>query len=206
MLVQRGGGEYHSHLLVSVSHHVTISLCEMFKTFCTAIFRLVSNLLLSFRNPTTKYIESVCKKRRQGNCFICKNYNAKHPPISWQLGEIYNSPKWSKILLSTIYIYIYMCVCVSVYIYIYIHLCIYTCVHLCGYIYMYDRPIYVWPGRVFTNGLGNRGSISGQIIPKIQKMVLDAILLNAQHYKVRIEGKGEQSRERSSALLYTSVL
>ena len=36
-------------------------------------------------------------------------------------------------------------------------------------------------------------------------MVLDAILLNTQHYKVRIEGKVEQSRERSSALPYTSV-
>ena len=37
------------------------------------------------------------------------------------------------------------------------------------------------------------------------KMVLDAALLNTQHYKVRIKGKVEQSRERSSALLYTSV-
>ena len=31
-------------------------------------------------------------------------------------------------------------------------------------------------------------------------MVLDASLLNTQHYKVRIKGKVEQSRERSSAL------
>ena len=31
-------------------------------------------------------------------------------------------------------------------------------------------------------------------------MVLDATLLNIQHYKVRIKGKVEQSRERSSAL------
>ena len=30
-------------------------------------------------------------------------------------------------------------------------------------------------------------------------------LLNSQQYKVHIEGKVEQSRERSSALLYTSV-
>ncbi len=37
-----------------------------------------------------------------------------------------------------------------------------------------------------------------------QKMVLDAALLNTQHYKVRIEGKVEQSREWSSALPYTS--
>ena len=59
--------------------------------------------------------------------------------------------------------------------------------------------------RVFANGSGDLGSIPGRVIPKTQKMVLDAILLNTQHYKVRIEGKVEQSRERSSALPYTSV-
>ena len=36
-------------------------------------------------------------------------------------------------------------------------------------------------------------------------MVLDASLLNTQQYKVRIKGKVEQSRERSSVLPYTSV-
>ena len=36
-------------------------------------------------------------------------------------------------------------------------------------------------------------------------MVLDASLLNTQHYKAGIEGKEEQSRERSSALPYTLV-
>ena len=36
-------------------------------------------------------------------------------------------------------------------------------------------------------------------------MVLDASLLNTQHYKVRIKGKVEQSKEGSSALLYTLV-
>ena len=44
-----------------------------------------------------------------------------------------------------------------------------------------------------------------RVIPKTQKMVLDASLLNTQHYKVRIKGKVEQSRERSSALPYTLV-
>ena len=39
--------------------------------------------------------------------------------------------------------------------------------------------------RVFTNGLGDWGSIPGRVIPKTQKMVLDATLLNTQHYKVR---------------------
>ena len=36
-------------------------------------------------------------------------------------------------------------------------------------------------------------------------MVLGASFLNTQHYKVRIKGKVEQSRERSNALPYTSV-
>ena len=54
--------------------------------------------------------------------------------------------------------------------------------------------------RVFANGPGGRGSISGRVIPKTQKkkkkkkkkkMILDATLLNTQHYKVRIKGKVE---------------
>ena len=43
--------------------------------------------------------------------------------------------------------------------------------------------------RMYTNGLGNLGSISGRVIPKTQKMVLDSFLLNTQHYKERIKGK-----------------
>ena len=43
--------------------------------------------------------------------------------------------------------------------------------------------------RVFANGPGDMGSIPGRVIPKTQKMVLDASLLNTQHYKVRIKGK-----------------
>ena len=54
--------------------------------------------------------------------------------------------------------------------------------------------------RVFTNGPGDRGSVPGRVIPKTQKIVLDAALLNSHYYKVRIKGKVEQSRERSSAL------
>ena len=60
-------------------------------------------------------------------------------------------------------------------------------------------------GRVFANDLGDPGSISGCIIPKTLKMVLDTSLLNSQQYKVHIEGKVEQSRERSSALPYILV-
>ena len=44
-------------------------------------------------------------------------------------------------------------------------------------------------------GPGDLGSLPGRVIPKTQKMVLDASLLNTQHYKVWIKGKVEQSRE-----------
>ena len=43
--------------------------------------------------------------------------------------------------------------------------------------------------QVFTNDPGNQGLIPGWVIPKTQKMVLDASLLNTQHYKVWIKGK-----------------
>ena len=59
--------------------------------------------------------------------------------------------------------------------------------------------------RVFTNGPGDLGSVPGEVIPKIPKMVLDASLLNTQHYKVRIKGKVELSRERGSGHPYTLV-
>ena len=49
--------------------------------------------------------------------------------------------------------------------------------------------------RVFTSGPGDLGSVPGRVIPKTQKMVLDASLLNTQNYKVQIKGKVEQSRE-----------
>ena len=57
--------------------------------------------------------------------------------------------------------------------------------------------------RVFTNGPGDLGSIPGQVLPNIQKMLLDATLLNTQHYKERVKGKVDLSRKRSSALPYT---
>ena len=56
--------------------------------------------------------------------------------------------------------------------------------------------------RVFASGPGDRGSVSGWVIRKTQKAVLDTSMLNTQHFN----GKVEQSRERSSALPYTSVL
>ena len=65
------------------------------------------------------------------------------------------------------------CVCVYIYIYIYI------------YTHTPDIGIMV---RVFANGPEDLGSIPGQVIPKTQKMVLDAILLNTQHYKGTYQG------------------
>ena len=59
--------------------------------------------------------------------------------------------------------------------------------------------------RVFANSPRDKGSIPSWVMPKTQKMLLDAALLNTQLYKVRIKGKVEQSRERSSAHPYTSV-
>ena len=66
-------------------------------------------------------------------------------------------------------------------------------------------PAHCLVGRVFANGPGDRGSIPGKVIPKTLQTVLDTSLLNTQHYKVRIKVNVEQSRERSSALPYTSV-
>ena len=41
----------------------------------------------------------------------------------------------------------------------------------------------------FANGPGDQGSISDQVIQRLKKMVLDAALLNIQHYKVWLQGK-----------------
>ena len=60
-------------------------------------------------------------------------------------------------------------------------------------------------GRVFSNGLGDMGSMPGHVKPKTFKMVLDTSLHNTQQNKVRIEGKVEPSRERSTALPKSSV-
>ena len=78
------------------------------------------------------------------------------------------------------------------------------CVCMCvcnSFIYMYINLV----GTVIGNGPGDRDLIAGRVIPKTQKMLLVTPLLNTQHYKVRIKGKVEQSREWSGALPYTSV-
>ena len=64
---------------------------------------------------------------------------------------------------------------------------------------LWKNPIFLlyilyshwFSGRVFTNDPGDQGSISGQIISKTQKVVLDTSLLNTQQYKMWIDpGKG----------------
>ena len=57
--------------------------------------------------------------------------------------------------------------------------------------------VFQWSGR---SGFNPRSSHT-----KDSKIVRDAASLFPQHYKVRIKSKVEQSRERSSALPYTSV-
>ena len=90
---------------------------------------------------------------------------------------------------------------------VYFHFALITLRKICAQLYVNSWIIGVLysctigrMSRVFANGPGDQGSIPGRVIPKTQKIVLDAALLNTQHYKVRIEGKVEQSREWSSAL------
>ena len=52
--------------------------------------------------------------------------------------------------------------------------------------------------RVFTNGPGDRDSIPSRVIPKTQKMVLDAALPNTQDYKVRVKWSNPEKGVASS--------
>ena len=58
--------------------------------------------------------------------------------------------------------------------------------------------VHQWPGRPELNSRSSHTKDS-------KKLVLCAALLNTQHYKVWIKGKVEQSREKNSAVPYTSV-
>ena len=78
-------------------------------------------------------------------------------------------------------------------------------VYVCMNVYIYMCMYVDLMNRVFANGPGDQVSIPGRVIPKTQKMAPDSALLNTQHYKVRIKDKVEKSRERNSALSYTSV-
>ena len=71
-------------------------------------------------------------------------------------------------------------------------------------IHFLQIPFFV--RRFFQIFTGRSGFNPRSSHTKDSKMVLDAPLLNTHHYKVRIKGKVEQSRQRSRALLYTLVL
>ena len=64
----------------------------------------------------------------------------------------------------------------------------------------------MYTSKDFANGPGDLGSITGHVIPKTLRMVLDTFLLNTQQYKVHIKDKVEQSRERSSTPLHLNVV
>ena len=68
-----------------------------------------------------------------------------------------------------------------------------------------NRPIGLMV-RVFAIGPGDLGSIPGRVIPKTQKMVLDASLLNIQHYKVRIHGKWSNPGKGVAPSLHLDVV
>ena len=59
--------------------------------------------------------------------------------------------------------------------------------------------------RAFANGPGDRILIPGRVIPKTQKMVLDASLLNTKHYKVWIKGKWSNPGNGVAPFPYTSM-
>ena len=77
--------------------------------------------------------------------------------------------------------------------------------YYCFYVQLLYYPDIGIMVRVFANDLEDLDSIPFRVIPKTQKMVLDASLFNTQQYKVGIKGKVDQSRERSSTLPYTSL-
>ena len=100
--------------------------------------------------------------------------------------------------------YIIFCILRNLFIAYYL-ITLYIVIYLILYI-LYNYWSFIGlAGRVFVNGLEDLGSIPGRVIPKTLKMVLDTSSLNTQQYKLRIKGKMVQSREKSSALPYTSV-
>ena len=74
-----------------------------------------------------------------------------------------------------------------------------------SFIHIYIQKFFGLAVRVFAKDPEDRSLILGLVIPKTQKMVLDASFFNPQHYKVWIKGKMEQSKERRRAIPYTSV-
>ena len=53
-------------------------------------------------------------------------------------------------------------------------------------LFLFPQKVQHIKGALFANVPGDQGSIPGRVIPKTQKMVLDAALLSTHHNKVRI--------------------
>ena len=51
---------------------------------------------------------------------------------------------------------------------------------------------------MFTNDPRDWGSISGQVIPKTLKILLDTSLLYTQHFKVRMKGRQSNPEKRAA--------
>ena len=86
-----------------------------------------------------------------------------------------------------------ICVCVCVCAYVCVCVCVCVCLCVCKGKSMNYTCILSLAKRVecLTMAWQTWGSIPGQVIQKTQKVVLDASLLNTQHYKVCIKGKVE---------------
>ena len=120
-------------------------------------------------------------------------------PHSWCLVGCCRRDLFNIALLNEITEYIYIYIYILMYMHTHTFMYIYVCPYICIYSYIYRHIHMLMYIYIYIY-------IPGRVIPKTLKMILDIFLLNTQQYKVRIKGKVEQSRERSSALCYTSVL
>ena len=101
-------------------------------------------------------------------------------------------------------VYVYLCMYVYFYVYIFVYV-LYVYVFLCSYVYVYAYIFCVgmrvwfvswveWSSMTRETGLQSQ-------VESYQRLKKWHLI----HYKACIKGKVEQSRERSSALHYTSV-
>ena len=98
-------------------------------------------------------------------------------------GNLLNAPR--------IYVHIHTYLCIYIHTYTYTQRYIYRHMHTHIYMHTYAytyQPIDIMV-RVFTSSLGDQG----WVIPKTQKMVLDASLLNTQYYEAQIKSKWSNS-------------
>ena len=89
--------------------------------------------------------------------------------------EKYNNTERYKGEQERTYIHTYIRTYTDVWVYKYIWVCVCMCTRVVG--------------RAFANGPVDRRSIPSRVIPKTQKMALDAALLSTQHFNVRIKSK-----------------